>query len=181
MAKRYGFVVRQDLCIDCKACMVACSVENQIRPGKHRNWVNTLGPTGTYPELGMQFRPGNCMHCANPPCERVCPTRATYRTADGLVQIDQSKCIGCRYCIQACPYDARYFDEQKGVTDKCSACVHRIEAGQRPACVQACMTGSRLFGDLNDPTSDASRALATRESHVLAPEAGTEPGFHYTK
>lgn len=179
--KRYGFVVQQNLCIDCKACMVACSVENNIRTGKHRNWVQTLGPTGTFPELGLQFRPGNCMHCANPPCLRVCPTGATYQREDGLVEIDQARCIGCRYCILACPYNARYFDEAKGVTDKCTACQHRLEAGEEPACVHACMTDARLFGDLNDPRSEVSRVLATRDSRVLAPEAGTEPGFHYTR
>ncbi len=179
MSKRYGFVIELDLCIDCRACMVACSVENRVPIGKHRNWVYTIGPTGTFPELGMHFQAGNCMHCANPPCERVCPTGATSRRADGLVEIDQDKCIGCRYCMQACPYDARYFDEKKGVTDKCTGCVHRVEAGEEPACVQACMTGARLFGDLNDPTSEVSRVLATHPSHVLAPEAGTEPGFHY--
>jgi tetrathionate reductase subunit B len=181
MARRLGFVVRQDLCIDCRACMVACSVENGIDPGKHRNWVHTFGPTGTFPDLGMQFRPGNCMHCSNPPCERVCPTGATYRTADGLVEIDQAKCIGCRYCMQACPYDARYFDDRRGVTDKCTACIHRLDAGQEPACVQACMTGSRMFGDLKDPASEVVRVLAQGDSHVLAPEAGTQPGFFYTR
>ena len=92
--KRFAFVIEIDRCIDCKACMVACSVENSVPVGHHRNWVKQIGPTGTYPILGMHFEPGNCMHCSNPPCERVCPTGATYIRDDGLVMIDQDKCIG---------------------------------------------------------------------------------------
>ncbi len=177
--KRWGFVIEAKRCIDCKACMVACEIENQVPLGHHRNWVGQIGPTGVFPALGLQFEPGNCMHCENPPCLRVCPTGATYQRADGIVLVDDDVCIGCRYCIQACPYDARYFDETRGVVDKCTACVHRVDAGQVPACVETCVGGSRHFGDLNDPSSEVSKLLATHDHHVIYEEAGTGPQIYY--
>ncbi len=177
--KRWGMVIETKRCIDCKACMVACEIENQVPLGMHRNWVGHVGPTGTFPVLGLRFEPGNCMHCENPPCMRVCPTGATYQRADGLVLVDYDKCIGCRYCMQACPYDARYFDQARGVVDKCTFCVHRIDAGQPPACVETCVGGARHYGDLNDPNSEVSKLLATREHTVLYEEAGTEPKIFY--
>jgi Fe-S-cluster-containing dehydrogenase component len=159
--------------------MVACSVENNVRPGKHRNWVRTIGPTGTFPALTMWFRPGTCMHCANPPCEIVCPTGATYRRDDGLVEIDKDKCIGCKYCMPACPYNARYFDETRGVVDKCTGCAHRVDAGEEPACAHACMTGALVFGDLNDPTSKAAQLLAGGQGRPIGPATGTQPQIFY--
>jgi len=177
--KHYVFVIEPSRCLDCEACMVACSVENRVPIGKHRNWVGRRGPTGHFPALGLYFEPGNCMHCDNPPCERVCPTGATYRREDGIVLINQDICIGCRYCIQACPYDARYFDEEKGVVDKCTFCVHRLDAGQPPACVETCIGRARHFGDLNDPDSEVSRLLATHRYEVVYPEAGSGPNIYY--
>ena len=177
--KRWGMVIETKRCIDCKACMVACKVENQIPLGKHRNWVGYVGPTGTFPTLGLRFEPGNCMHCENPPCERVCPTGATYQREDGIVLIDYDKCIGCRYCMQACPYDARYFDPARGVVDKCTFCVHRLDAGQPTACVETCVGGARHYGDLNDPNSEVSKLLATNEHRVAYEEAGTGPKVFY--
>jgi tetrathionate reductase subunit B len=176
--RRWGFVIEVKRCIDCKACMVACKVENQVPLGKHRNWIGHIGPTGAFPELGLKFEPGNCMHCENPPCERVCPTGATYRREDGLVLVDYDRCIGCRYCMQACPYDARYLHTD-GYVDKCTFCVHRLDAGQPPACVETCVGGSRHFGDLNDPNSEVSRLLATHDHYVMYEEAGTKPKIYY--
>ncbi len=176
--RRWGFVIEVKRCIDCKACMVACKVENAVPHDKHRNWIGRIGPTGTFPTLGMKFEPGNCMHCDNPPCERVCPTGATYRREDGIVLVEYDKCIGCRYCMQACPYDAR-FVHTEGYIDKCTFCVHRLDAGQPPACVETCVGGSRHFGDLNDPTSEVSKLLATRDHYVVYEEAGTGPKIFY--
>jgi len=176
--RRWGMVIEIKRCIDCKACMIACKVENQVPLGKHRNWIGRIGPTGTFPNLGLKFEPGNCMHCENPPCMRVCPTGATYQRDDGLVLVDYAKCIGCRYCMQACPYDARYVHPE-GFVDKCTFCVHRLDAGQPPACVETCVGGSRHFGDLNDPNSEVSKMLATRAHYLVYEEAGTEPKIFY--
>jgi tetrathionate reductase subunit B len=177
--KCWGMVIELQRCIDCKACMIACSLENQVPVGKHRNWVENAGPTGTFPVLGLRFEPGNCMHCDNPPCERVCPTGATHQRADGIVLVDEDKCIGCRYCMEACPYDARYFDPMRGVVDKCTFCVHRVDAGQPPACVETCVGGARHFGDLNDPNSEVSQLLAKHDHTVKYEEAGTGPRVYY--
>ncbi|MHB1134908.1 MAG: sulfate reduction electron transfer complex DsrMKJOP subunit DsrO [Chloroflexota bacterium] len=177
--RRWAMVIEIKRCIDCKACMVACKVENEVPVGKFRNWIGRVGPTGTFPVLGLRFEPGNCMHCENPPCLRVCPTGATYQREDGLVLMDEGKCIGCRYCMQACPYDARYLDEERGVVDKCTFCVHRLDAGQPPACVETCVGGSRHAGDLNDPNSEVAKLLATRDHTVIYEEAGTGPAIYY--
>lgn len=179
LQKRYAFVIEVDRCIDCKACIVACEVENLVPLGHHRNWVKSSPLRGAFPNLGQDFVPGNCMHCTYPPCVQVCPTAASYQRADGLVLIDQDKCIGCRFCIEACPYGARYFDEQRGVVDKCSACVHRLDVGQAPACVETCVGGARHFGDLNDPNSDVAKLLATGRAKPFHPETGTGPKVFY--
>ena len=177
--KRYAFVIEVDRCIDCKACMVACEIENQVPLGHHRNWVEPAPLQGVFPNLAQDTVPGNCMHCENPPCVEVCPTGASYQRADGLVLIDSTKCIGCKFCISACPYGARYFDETRGVVDKCSACVHRLDAGQPPACVETCVGGARHFGDLNDPESDVAKLYATGRARPFHPETGTGPKVFY--
>ncbi len=176
--RRWGFVIEVKRCIDCKACVIACEVENAVPLGKHRNWIGRIGPTGIFPVLGLKFEPGNCMHCENPPCERVCPTGATYQREDGIVLVDYDKCIGCRYCMQACPYDARYLHPD-GYVDKCTFCVHRLDVGQPPACVETCVGGARHFGDLNDPNSEVSKLLATHDHYVAYEEAGTQPKVFY--
>jgi len=176
---RMGFVIIVSRCIDCRACMVACSVENGVPVGRHRNWVNTVGPTGTFPDLGMEHIPGNCMHCEHPSCQRVCPTGATYTRPDGIVMIDQDDCIGCGYCIIACPYNARFMDEETGTPDKCTLCVQRIDAGRQPACVETCIGASRLYGDFDDPDSVVPRLLAENASYRLLTESGNGPQIYY--
>jgi tetrathionate reductase subunit B len=176
---RFAMVINAKLCVDCKACVVACTAENGVPVGKHRNWVESE-LKGTYPELSMRFEPGQCMHCDDPPCVRVCPTDASYITGmGGIVAVDPDKCIGCRYCMQACPYDARYFDEDRGVVDKCTFCYHRLAEGLEPACVETCPTRARVFGDLDDPDSEVSRLLRTRTTERKRPEAGTGPNLYY--
>lgn len=158
--KRYAFVIDISRCIDCRACLVACSVENNVPMDHTRIWVKDLGVQGKFPDLQRAFVPYNCMHCENPPCVDVCVSGATYKDADtGLVMVDQDACIGCGFCVDACPYDARYLDEVRGVVDKCNGCIQRVEAGGQPACVATCIGNSRLFGDLNDPDSGVSIAL----------------------
>lgn len=182
--KRYAFVIDVSRCIDCRACLVACSVENQVPMNHTRIWVYNLGLKGEYPELQETFVPYNCMHCENPPCTEVCVSGATYKDPQtGLVLVDQEACIGCGYCVDACPYDARYLDEKRGVVDKCNACVQRLEVGLQPACVATCVGHSRMFGDLNDPQSEVSIALKQAKSvqrlDYQQGEHDTQPNIYF--
>lgn len=182
--KRYGFVMDVSRCIDCRACLVACSVENSVPMNHTRIWVKDLGVKGTYPQLQRTFVPYNCMHCTNPPCTQVCVSGATYKDQNtGLVLVDQEACIGCGYCVEACPYGARYLDEKRGVVDKCTGCIQRVEIGQQPACVSTCLGGARMFGDFNDPSSEVSIALKNAKTvQTLDYEKGsldTGPNVYY--
>jgi tetrathionate reductase subunit B len=161
----YAFVIDVSRCIDCRACQVACSVENRVPMSNTRIWVQDLGVQGKFPNLQRAFVPYNCMHCDHPPCTEVCVSGATYKDEQsGLVLVDQEACIGCGFCVEACPYNARYLDTERGVVDKCNACVQRLEQGLQPACVATCVGQSRNFGDLNDPNSEASAALNNAKS-----------------
>ncbi len=161
----YAFVIDVARCIDCRACLVACSVENNVPMNHTRIWVHDQGVQGSWPNLSRTFVPYNCMHCNNPPCTEVCVSGATYKDPNtGLVLVDQEACIGCGYCVEACPYGVRYIDQKRGVVDKCTACVQRLEVGLQPACVATCVGKARLFGDLNDPNSEASIALQNATS-----------------
>ena len=182
--KRYGFVIDLARCIDCRACLVACSVENNVPMNHTRIWVHDLGVQGEFPALTRTFVPWNCMHCEHPPCTEVCVSGATYKNEEnGLVLVDQEACIGCGFCVDACPYDVRYLDEKRGVVDKCNACLQRVEVGLIPACVATCVGSSRLFGDLNDPASEAARALKdARVIHRVDYEKGdhdTDPNIYF--
>jgi tetrathionate reductase subunit B len=174
--KRYGFVIDVSRCIDCRACLVACSVENDVPMNHTRIWVHDLGLQGQFPDLQRTFAPYNCMHCDNPPCTQVCVSGATYKDPDtGLVLVDQQACIGCGYCVEACPYEARYLDEARGVVDKCTGCIQRLEIGEEPACVATCLGGARHFGNLNDPHSDVSVTLKNAKT-VQRLDVEYEPG-----
>lgn len=182
--KRYGFVIDVARCIDCRACLVACSVENQVPMNHTRIWVHDQGIQGDYPNLSRAFIPYNCMHCEHPPCTEVCVSGATYKDkTNGLVLVDQEACIGCGFCVEACPYNVRYLDEKRGVVDKCNGCIQRVEIGQQPACVATCVGGSRMFGDLNDPNSEVSIALKQAKTVVRldyeAGETDTDPNIYY--
>ena len=184
--KRYGFVIDVSRCIDCRACLVACSVENNVSMEHTRIWVHDLGLMGEFPDLSRKFMPYNSMHCDNPPCTEVCVSGATYKDPEnGLVLVDQEACIGCGFCVDACPYNARYLDSERGVVDKCTACVQRLEVGMQPACVATCVGGSRLFGDLNDPESEVSQALKNARSVQrfdleYKPGVSTGPNIFFT-
>ena len=175
---RYAMAIDLNLCVGCAACAVACKMENEVPPGVFNLWIRER-EVGTYPDLVVEFRPEQCLHCENPPCVPVCPTGASYQTQDGLVLVDPKRCIACGACIAACPYDARYLHPQ-GYVSKCTFCAHRIEQGRLPACVETCPTFCRTFGDLDDPESPVSQAL--REAgrvDVLRPELGTKPKLFY--
>jgi tetrathionate reductase subunit B len=180
----YAFVIDVSRCIDCRACMVACSVENNVPSNHTRIWVHDQGVQGEWPGLRRTFIPYNCMHCDNPPCTQVCVSGATYKDKNsGLVLVDDEACIGCGFCVAACPYGVRYIDQERGVVDKCNACVQRLEVGLPPACVATCLGKSRMFGDLNDPSSEASIALKSAKSIVRLDyengETDTDPNIYY--
>ena len=176
---RYGMLIDLRRCIGCHACSVACKAEFDVPLGVYRSWVEYV-EKGTYPNVGRSFLPRLCNHCNEPPCVSVCPTGATWkREEDGIVVVDPDICIGCKYCILACPYDARFINPVTGVADKCDFCLHRVEKGLVPSCVNTCIGGARIFGDLNDPESEISRMVATNPVTVLRPEQGTEPNVFY--
>jgi len=175
---RYGMAIDLAACVGCAACAVACKLENQVPPGVARLWIR-LEESGSFPDLAMQYRPEQCLHCEEPPCVPVCPTGASHVDANGLVLVDPETCIACGACIAACPYDARYFDP-RGFVAKCTFCDHRLAEGRLPACVETCPTLCRSFGDLDDPDSDVSRAVrAAQRVDVLKPEQGTRPKLLY--
>jgi|YelNatPaOPRAMG01_1025707.scaffolds.fasta_scaffold01639_9 tetrathionate reductase subunit B len=180
--KNYAMVIVQDRCVDCKACEVACKAMWEVPDGKlnYRTKVLDIDKVENG-ERKMVFIPILCNQCDNPPCVRVCPTSASYkRKSDGIVLVTPNMCIGCKTCMEACPYDARYYNEELGAVDKCTFCLPRLESGLEPACVQTCVGGSRNFGDLNDPNSIVSKLLKEATNYwVLKPEDGTFPNDFY--
>ncbi|AIY90384.1 4Fe-4S dicluster domain-containing protein [Geoglobus acetivorans] len=195
------YIVDAAKCIGCGSCVRACRKENKVMEGKYRTWVERYVVTtdgsiesvqvesphgGEYgfedievneEVLRTYFVPKLCMHCEKAPCVKVCPVKATWLTPEGVVLIDKSHCIGCKYCIQACPYGARYFNHHERVVDKCTWCYHRIMRELKPACVTVCPTGARIFGKLSDDHIQA--ALRDRNIQVLKPELNTRPKVFY--
>lgn len=184
--KRYAMVVDLRKCIGCQACTVGCSIENQAPIGQFRTTVKqyevTLDDGSTATKQTKIFTlPRLCNHCENPPCVAVCPVQATFQREDGIVMVDNKRCVACAYCVQACPYDARFINEETLTADKCTFCAHRLEQGLLPACVETCVGGARVIGDIKDPNSEISRLLAEHKDDikVLKPEEGTNPHVFY--
>ncbi|MBI5709264.1 MAG: 4Fe-4S dicluster domain-containing protein [Candidatus Eisenbacteria bacterium] len=200
----YGMGIEIDKCIGCNRCAEACKAENDVpqEPFFFRTWVEryrvmhdgearveciSVNPQqrGELQEdrdvLRTFFVPKLCNQCAHPPCVQVCPVGATFSTRDGVVLIDKDRCIGCRYCIQACPYGARYFDHRTSTADKCTFCYHRITRGLLPACVEVCPTQARIFGDLRSKASRLVRFQRMNKIGVLKPALNTEPKVYYAQ
>ncbi|MFB6468651.1 4Fe-4S dicluster domain-containing protein [Cytobacillus sp. Hz8] len=175
---KYAMLIDLRKCVACHACTVACKSENNVPLGYFRNWVSEI-EKGKFPDVSRSPLPRLCNHCENAPCEKVCPVKATYYTDDGTVQIDYDKCIGCGYCIQACPYDARFINPLRKTAEKCTYCYHRIAKGELPACVSTCIGDARVFGDINDPKSEISMIIAKNKVEVLKPEKNTHPKTFY--
>ena len=176
---RYAMVMDTRRCIGCQSCTVACRVNNELPLDMIYNPVTTVGPVGVFPNIHMTYLPLICMHCANPPCVECCPTGASQQRLDGIVWVDQNKCVGCKACVMACPYGARIPNHEKGVVQKCDFCLERVEAGKAPWCVKTCHQKARIFGNLDDPSSEVHQ-LVYREGAVrLLEELGTEPQVYY--
>lgn len=180
-ARRYGMLVDLRRCIGCQSCTVSCSVENQTPIGEFRTTVRQYEVTDEQNIANNVLLPRLCNHCDNPPCVPVCPVQATYQRKDGIVVIDNERCIGCAYCVQACPYDARFINEETKTADKCTFCAHRLEVGLLPACVESCVGGARIIGDMRDPESTISKMLLEFKDQlkVLKPSEGTAPHVFY--
>lgn len=199
-----GMAIDTKLCFGCTACAVACKSNNNLPNGVWWNRVETDGGAypdtarGTYPNVEMAHYPVNCQHCANPACVEVCPTGASYQREDGIVATDATLCIGCGSCIQACPYNVRTLNEPTpsfavdfalgdydapkhlgDTVEKCTFCANRIDRGEMPACMELCPARARYWGDLDDPDSDVSRAIAGRQTMRLHEDKGTEPSVFY--
>jgi len=176
---QYAMVIDTRRCTGCHGCTVACKSENDIPLGYSKSWVEYI-EKGEFPNVGRSFLPRLCNQCSEPSCVDVCPTGATFkREEDGIVVVDADKCIGCKYCIQACPYDARYVNPETGTVDKCDFCLHRVSQGLVPSCVNTCEGHARIFGDINDPESEVYKLLAVNSYSVLLKGMGTEPNVYY--
>jgi tetrathionate reductase subunit B len=157
---------------------VACKRENNVPLGVWRSWVKQV-EKGSYPYVRKAFLPLLCNNCESPICVTVCPVKASYQREDGLTLVDPHRCIGCRYCMAACPYDVRYINPLLPIVQKCDWCVHRLDQGLRPACVEACPTNARYIGNVRDPQSEIYRLIHSNPVMVMKPEMNTSPMVYY--
>lgn len=176
---RYGFLIDASYCIDCRSCMVACSVENNVPMDSTRIWIKETGVTGTYPELKRFTVPYHCMHCKDPSCVSACTVGALTRSEDGIVSYNSDICIGCRYCIYACPFEVPNYewDQRFPLVVKCDLCYKRLGEGQEPACAATCPTGAIKFGKYEDMLAEAHKRInAAPEKYVDHVYGETENG-----
>jgi len=175
---QYGFVIDQRKCIGCHACTVACKSENEVPLGKFRTWVKYVDK-GTFPSVRRHFTVLRCNHCDAAPCVDICPVNALHKRKDAIVDLNKDYCIGCRACMQACPYDAIYLNEDTGTAEKCHYCAHRTELGLEPACVVVCPERAIVAGDMSNPDSGISQLLASQPTTRRKLEKGTKPRVYY--
>ena len=175
---RYGFVIDNRVCIGCHACTVACKAEHLVPIGVNRTWVKYI-ERGEFPSVTRNFQVTRCNHCVDAPCVTICPTSALFSRKDGIVDFDQRRCIGCKSCTQACPYDAIYIDPNLGTAAKCNFCAHRIDQGLNPSCVNVCPEQAIHFGDLDDADSDVAQLTSSHPVTSRKPEKGTMPSVFY--
>lgn len=202
---QYGMAIDLNKCTGCQTCVTSCKLANNLPKGTRWNTVHTEGGTsadtagGTYPDCTIQHWPVACQHCAEPACVFVCPSGASYKDDEtGIVYADVEICIGCKSCMEACPYDVRTFYEDEpeyalpfavgnegvqphleSTAEKCTMCYNLIEKGENPMCVQACVGYARYFGDLDDPESEIAKLVASRQAVQLHEEYGTKPSVYY--
>jgi Fe-S-cluster-containing dehydrogenase component len=169
-AAQYALIIDTTKCVGCGLCIEACHAANKLPEGHSYTRVEERKSGDR-----TWFLPLQCQHCAEPPCATVCPTKATYIHESGAVLINEKLCVGCKYCMVACPYQARIFDEERGVADKCSLCLDRVLQGNLPACVQVCEPGARIFGRTDDPKSRVGRLISWGQAKPLHAEFNTRP------
>jgi Fe-S-cluster-containing dehydrogenase component/formate-dependent nitrite reductase membrane component NrfD len=174
----YGFIIDNRKCIGCHACTVACKTENHVPLGVNRTWVKYV-EKGRFPNTRRYFQVTRCNHCEEPPCVEICPVTAMYQRKDGIVDFDADLCIGCKACMQACPYDAIYIDPERNTAAKCNYCAHRTEVGLEPACVTVCPEQAIIAGDLEQADSNIAQMLERHTVRVRRPEQGTKPKLYY--
>ena len=202
----YGFLIDTTKCIGCGSCVRACKAENNVPDGYYRTWVEQYAfyengevtvnsasggwngvadapqldvPETDEPPVRGFFVPKLCNHCINTPCIQVCPVGASYKTKEGVVLVDPQRCIGCGYCVQACPFGSRFLNPETRIADKCTWCYPRIKKGLQPACVVSCPAKARIFGNVSDPKSEISQLLASNRVQVLKSYLGTNPRTRY--
>ena len=178
MTPQYGFVIDHRKCIGCHACTVACKAENEVPLGRFRTWVKYT-EKGTFPSVKRHFTVLRCNHCDAAPCVEICPVNALHKRPDAIVDLDRDLCIGCRACMQACPYDALYLNEDRGVAEKCHYCAHRTEVGLEPACVTVCPEQAIVAGDTSDPDTPISKLIREQDVSRRKLEKGTKPRVWY--
>ncbi len=174
---RYAMTVDTRRCVGCQSCVIACKTENALPPHAFRDWI-VQETRGRYPDLNMEIRSERCNHCADAPCVDTCPTGASHVDEGGAVLVTHHKCTGCKACIAACPYDARYV-HPNGFIDKCTFCLHRVKKGEQPACVSVCPTYSLTFGDLSQGQSNVAKYLRERKYKTNRPETGIKPNLYF--
>jgi len=174
----YGFIIDNRKCIGCHACTVACKAEHDVPIGVNRTWVKYI-EKGTYPNTRRIFSVLRCNHCDDAPCVKICPVGALFNREDGIVDFNNERCIGCKSCIQSCPYDAIYIDPETQTAAKCNYCAHRVDLGLRPACVNICPEQAIIAGDMEDPESEISRLLSRELVQTRKVDKGTIPKLYY--